>query len=95
MQLRGFVAVSDRLISAIDAVLTVIFWLPARLIGYEKCSKCTIRVRWYQLLLILTRPLSGVRAVRSRRIDWRLRVDRVSFPRESLRRVSISDLEAL
>jgi hypothetical protein len=52
-------------------------------------------VRWYQFLLILTRPLSGVRAVRSRRVDWRLRVDRVSSPREGLRRVSISDLEAL
>jgi len=87
--------VSDRLISAIDAVLTAIFWLPARLIGYEKCSRCTVRVRWYQLLLILTRPLSGVRAVRSRRVDWRLRVERVSSSREGLRRVSISDLEAL
>lgn len=62
-------------IDAIDAALTVLFWVPSRLIGYEKCSKCTVRVRSFQFLLAVTGPLSRVPAVRSKRADWELRTD--------------------
>ena len=63
-------------IDAIDGILTVVFWLPARFIGYEKCPKCTIRVRWYQGILILSSPLSWISSVKSARIDWRLTAEK-------------------
>jgi len=63
----------DSIVDAIDAVLAAVFWLPARLIGYKKCSKCTVRVRWFQFVFIATAPIRRVPAVRSRRIDWGIR----------------------
>ena len=64
-----------QVITIIDTVLTWIFWLPARFLGVEKCSKCTVRVRWYQFLLLASSPIKFIGAVRFRRLMWKLRVE--------------------
>ena len=78
------------MVNAIDAVLTVLFWIPAKLIGVEKCSKCTVRVRWFQLLMIVTRPVARVPFVRESRVDWDLRAD--PQPQGGLRPVTLMEI---
>lgn len=78
-----------QVITVIDVALTWIFWLPARLFGMEKCSKCTIRIRWYQFLLLISSPLKSMGAVRSRRTAWKLRVEP---PDEGLIPVTIREM---
>lgn len=83
---------NDVVINVIDAVLTIVFWLPARFLGYKKCTKCTIRVRWFQFMLFVTRPVSRIPRVRSARIDWTIRVERPS--QDSLRAVQLEELRS-
>lgn len=78
------------MVDLIDRILAVLFWVPARLLGVEKCSKCTVRVRWFQFLMIVTFPVSRVPFVRSRRIDWDLRAD--PQPRGGLRPVTLMEI---
>lgn len=86
------------IIDTIDAVLTVLFWLPAKLIGYEKCSKCTIRVRARQGLLFVTAPaewplirrLPGSARIARGRTDWYSAINAVPALHH-LRRIAIGD----
>lgn len=78
------------MVNVIDAVLTVLFWIPAKLIGVEKCSKCTVRVRWFQFLLLVTRPAARAPFVRESRVGWDLRVD--PQPRGGLRPVTLMEI---
>lgn len=82
--------ISDKIVDIIDSILTVIFWLPAKTIGYKKCSKCTIRVRWYQFLILSTWFIKVIPAIRSRRIDWKLRTD-ISSPTKDLSLIFTED----
>lgn len=66
---------ADKIIDFIDAILTIIFWIPAKLIGYEKCAKCTVRVRFYQFMMIITKPISFIPSIKSARIDWEIRAN--------------------
>lgn len=84
LPLRGQLKMSEHIVDAIDAVLTVLFWLPAKFLHYEKCQKCTIRVRWFQFLLILTYPLKWYDPLKSQRIDWKLRTEAMD-PQSELR----------
>jgi len=63
------------IVNAIDAALTVVFWPVTKLTGYEKCGKCTVRVRWFQFLMLATRPVARVRPISERRVEWALRAD--------------------
>lgn len=63
------------IVNIIDSILTIIFYLPAKLIGYEKCSKCTVRVRWFQFLLLVSLPIARLSRIRKSRLDWDLRVN--------------------
>ena len=78
------------MIDLIDRVLTIAFWLPARVLGVEKCSKCTVRVRWFQFLMGVSSPVARVPFVRSRRIDWDLRAD--PQPSGGLRPVTLMEI---
>lgn len=78
------------MVDLIDRVLTVLFWLPAKVLGVEKCSKCTVRVRWFQLLMLVTLPVARVPFFRSRRIEWDLRAD--PQPRGGLRPVTLMEI---
>lgn len=63
---------NERIIDAIDAVLTVLFWLPAKILHVKKCQRCTIRYRWYQFVHWLTGPLDGWTVIQDRRVTWEL-----------------------
>lgn len=78
------------MVDLIDRVLTVLFWLPARVLGVEKCSKCTVRVRWFQFMLLATWPVRWVPSVRRRRVEWDLRAD--PQPLGGLRPVSLREM---
>lgn len=78
------------MVDLIDRVLTVLFWVPAKVLGVEKCSKCTVRVRWFQFLMLVTAPVSRVPFFRGRRVDWDLRAD--PQPRGGLRPVTLMEI---
>lgn len=81
------------MVNIIDAVLSVLFWIPAKLIGVEKCSKCTVRVRWFQFLMIITFPVARVPLIKRSRLDWDLRAD--PQPQGGLKPVTLREIGQL
>lgn len=78
------------MVDLVDRLLTAVLWVPAKLLGVEKCSRCTIRVRWFQLLMMATAPVSRVPQIRRRRVNWDLRAD--PQPRGGLRPVTLREI---
>lgn len=60
------------IVEAIDAALTALFWLPAKMLGYKKCSRCTIRYRRLQFAVWATQPLRHWLWLDHHRINWEL-----------------------
>ena len=78
------------ILDLVDRSLSVLFWVPARILGVEKCSRCTIRVRWFQFLMAATWPVARVPLFRRRRVEWDLRAD--PQPLGGLRPVTLTEI---